>query len=50
LIGTVWAPFSKEFVENLAKEIGYVMASHAEIDHSGAPPGLMRQIPEKLHV
>jgi flavorubredoxin len=51
LFDTVWAPFSKEFVANLAKEIDlnkidYVIASHAEIDHSGALPELMRYIPE----
>ncbi len=51
LIDTVWAPFSKEFIENLAKEIDlkkidYVIANHAEIDHSGALPELMRHIPD----
>ena len=51
LIDTVWKPFSKEFVENLSKEvdlnkIDYVIANHAEIDHSGALPELMEQIPE----
>jgi flavorubredoxin len=51
LIDTVWRPFSKEFVENLAREvdlnkIDFVIASHAESDHSGALPELMRHIPE----
>jgi flavorubredoxin len=51
LIDTVWRPFSKEFVENLAREIdlnkiNFVIASHAEGDHSGALPELMRRIPE----
>jgi flavorubredoxin len=51
LFDTVWAPFSKEFVANLAQEIDlqkidYVIAPHAEIDHSGALPELMRYIPE----
>lgn len=50
LIDTVWKPFSKEFVENLSKEIDldtidYVIANHAEIDHSGALPELMEHIP-----
>jgi len=50
LIDTVWMPFSKEFVENLSKEvdldkIDYVIANHAEIDHSGALPELMKRIP-----
>jgi flavorubredoxin len=51
LIDTVWSPFSKEFVEKLASEvdlneIDYVIANHAESDHSGALPELMRLIPE----
>ena len=51
LVDTVWMPFSKEFVENLSHEIDlnkidYVIANHAEIDHSGALPELMRQIPD----
>ena len=51
LIDTVWTPFSKEFVENLNNEIGldkidYIIANHAESDHSGALPELMRRIPE----
>ena len=52
LIDTVWKPFSKEFVKNLAKEIDlnkidYVITNHAEIDHSGALPELMEKIPDK---
>jgi anaerobic nitric oxide reductase flavorubredoxin len=51
LIETVWSPFAKEFVENLAKEIDlnqidYVIANHAENDHSGALPLLTQQIPD----
>ncbi len=51
LIDTVWTPFSKEFVENLIREIDldkidYIIANHAESDHSGALPELMRHIPE----
>ena len=43
LIDTVWAPFTEEFIKNLAKEISldeidYVIANHAEIDHSGGLP------------
>ncbi|MBF0121183.1 MAG: anaerobic nitric oxide reductase flavorubredoxin [Desulfobacterales bacterium] len=51
LIDTVWAKFSGEFVENLRKEISlekidFIVANHAESDHSGALPELMRLIPE----
>ena len=52
LIDTVWNPFAKEYVENLTKiipldKIDYVIANHAESDHSGALPELMRHIPDK---
>ncbi|MEW6616680.1 MAG: anaerobic nitric oxide reductase flavorubredoxin [Thermodesulfobacteriota bacterium] len=51
LIDTVWGKFSGEFVQNLRKEIplekiDFVIANHAESDHSGALPELMRHIPE----
>ena len=51
IVDTVWATFSKEFVENLANEIDlekidYIIANHAEVDHSGAQPELMRHIPD----
>lgn len=51
LIDTVWAPFSKEFVANLKKEIelkeiDYIIANHSEIDHSGALTELMEEIPD----
>jgi anaerobic nitric oxide reductase flavorubredoxin len=52
LIDTVWKPYSKEFVENLSREIDlskidYVIANHAEVDHSGSLPELMERIPDK---
>ncbi len=51
LIDTVWLPYGGEFVENLAKEIDlnkidYIIANHAEIDHSGGLSELMRHIPD----
>jgi flavorubredoxin len=51
LVETVWTPFAKEFVQNLQKEISldkidYIIANHAECDHSGALPELMRLIPD----
>jgi anaerobic nitric oxide reductase flavorubredoxin len=50
LVDTVWAPFDDEYVENLAaeidlNEIDYMIINHAEVDHSGALPELMRRIP-----
>ncbi|MDD2462943.1 MAG: anaerobic nitric oxide reductase flavorubredoxin [Desulfobulbus sp.] len=51
LIDTVWGKYSNEFVENLQKEISldkidYIIANHAESDHSGALPELMSHIPD----
>ena len=51
LIDTVWTPFAKEYIENLKQQIDlekidYVIASHAENDHSGGLPELMRYIPD----
>jgi len=50
LIDTVWKPYDEEFVENLKKEIDlnkidYIIINHGEIDHSGALPKLMEEIP-----
>jgi flavorubredoxin len=52
LIDTVWGKFSSEFVANLKKEIplekiDFIIANHAESDHSGALPELMRHIPDR---
>lgn len=51
LIDTVWQPFAKEFVENLAteidlKSIDYIIVNHGEVDHSGALLELMKHIPD----
>jgi anaerobic nitric oxide reductase flavorubredoxin len=51
VVDTVWAPFAKEYVANLEKQvdlkkIDYVIANHAESDHSGALPELMSRIPD----
>ena len=51
LIDTVWQPFDKEFVSRLKQEvdlksIDYIVMNHNEVDHSGALPELMREIPD----
>ena len=51
LIDTVWQPFDKEFVKRLKeeidlKEIDYIIMNHNEVDHSGALPELMAEIPD----
>jgi len=51
IFDTVWAPFAEEYVCNLALEIeldkiDYVIAPHAETDHSGALSLLMSHIPD----
>ena len=50
LIDTAWAPFAKEYVDGLKREIDlgkidFIVALHGEVDHSGALPELMREIP-----
>lgn len=51
LIDTVWGRFSAEFVAKLQQEISlesidFIVMNHAESDHSGALPELMRHIPD----
>lgn len=46
LVDTVWRPYAKEFVENLASEVDLnkidaVVVNHGEVDHSGSLPALM---------
>lgn len=50
LIDTVWAPYDEEYVTNLKKvidlnKIDYIIANHAEVDHSGSLPEIMKEIP-----
>lgn len=50
LIDTVWLPYDDEFVANLKREINlneidYIIANHSEVDHSGALPELLKEIP-----
>ncbi len=51
LIDTVWQPFAKEYVDNLEAELGLgkidcIVQNHAETDHSGALPELLRRRPD----
>lgn len=50
LVDTVWGPFADQFVENVRQiidpaKIDYVIANHAEPDHSGGLPAIMRLCP-----
>jgi anaerobic nitric oxide reductase flavorubredoxin len=50
LVDTVWGPFAPQLMANIAAivdpaRIDYVIASHAEADHSGALPEVMRHAP-----
>jgi flavorubredoxin len=50
LIDTVWKPYAKEFVDNLAseidlKKIDFIVANHGEVDHSGSLAELLSRIP-----
>jgi anaerobic nitric oxide reductase flavorubredoxin len=52
LIDTVWHPFSDDFLDNLSREIDleqidYIIVNHAEPDHSGALPALMKILPDR---
>ncbi|MDP4143602.1 MAG: MBL fold metallo-hydrolase [Bacillota bacterium] len=50
LIDTVWEPLTDMFLENLSevvdpRSIDYVVVNHAEPDHSGALPAIMKYVP-----
>jgi anaerobic nitric oxide reductase flavorubredoxin len=51
LVDTVWGPFHQQLLENIAEiidpaKIDIVVANHAETDHSGALPAVMRHAPK----
>ncbi|TFH13726.1 MAG: MBL fold metallo-hydrolase [Lentisphaerales bacterium] len=50
LVDSVWAPFEKEFLENISEivdpaKIDIVVANHSEPDHSGALPAVIAKCP-----
>jgi flavorubredoxin len=51
LVDTVWAPYADRLLENIREvvdpaDIDIVVANHAEVDHSGSLPAVMRACPE----
>ena len=47
LVDTVWGPFQEKLIENIREitdtaKIDIVVANHAEVDHSGSLPAVMR--------
>ena len=49
LVDTVWAPFQDQLVENIREvvdpaKIDFIVANHAEVDHSGSLPAVMKQV------
>ncbi|MFC1892582.1 flavodoxin domain-containing protein [Chloroflexota bacterium] len=50
LVDTVWSPFQDRLIENIREvidpaRIDIVVANHAEVDHSGSLPAVMRHTP-----
>ncbi|MCE5268934.1 MAG: FprA family A-type flavoprotein [Planctomycetaceae bacterium] len=55
LIDTVKAPFAGELLKNIASltdlsRVDYVVCNHAELDHAGALPEVMRAVPQAILV
>ncbi|MFC1940553.1 flavodoxin domain-containing protein [Chloroflexota bacterium] len=51
LVDTVWGPFQDKLIENIREVvdpagIDIVVANHAEVDHSGSLPAVMRHTPK----
>lgn len=51
LVDTVWEPHKNEFLDNLKKEIDlkdldFIVINHGEVDHSGALPALLEEVPD----
>jgi len=50
LVDTVWGPFQDQLIENISDvidpaKIDIVVANHAEVDHSGSLPAVMKHTP-----
>ena len=50
LVDTVWGPFQNQLIRNISEiidpaKIDIVVANHAETDHSGGLPAVMRHVP-----
>jgi len=50
LVDTVWGPFQEQLIQNIREvidpaRIDIVVANHAEVDHSGSLPAVMRYAP-----
>jgi anaerobic nitric oxide reductase flavorubredoxin len=50
LVDTVWEPFQDQLIKNIhdvidPSKIDFVVANHAEMDHSGGLPSVMRHVP-----
>ncbi len=51
LVDTVWGPFQDQLIQNISEivdpaKIDFVIANHAEADHSGGLPAVMRATPK----
>ncbi|MEW6379631.1 MAG: MBL fold metallo-hydrolase [bacterium] len=55
LVDTVWGPFQEQLIENISRiidpaKIDIIVANHAEVDHSGGLPAVVRHAPNALVV
>ena len=53
LVDTVWEPYREQLIENIRQVvdpsgIDYVITNHAEIDHSGGLPSVLREAPNAI--
>jgi len=51
LVDTVWSPFQDQLIDNISQiidpaRIDLIVANHAEVDHSGGLPAVMRHAPK----